>query len=94
MVYEISSEKEPSAVLKLHKGWTESDPAVPLILFTVLESEGIESESRRAGIRAIVSARLRAKKTSQTADCGMAHISRCPEQPDCKPERTRFSRNS
>jgi DNA-binding NarL/FixJ family response regulator len=34
---------------------TESDPTVPLILFTVLEIEGIESEARRAGIRAIVS---------------------------------------
>ena len=34
---------------------TDSDPTVPLILFTVLETEGIESEARRAGIRAIVS---------------------------------------
>jgi two-component system, chemotaxis family, chemotaxis protein CheY len=34
---------------------TESDPTVPLILFTVLETEGIESEARRAGVRAIVS---------------------------------------
>jgi DNA-binding NarL/FixJ family response regulator len=33
---------------------TDSDPTVPLILFTVLETEGIESEARRAGIRAIV----------------------------------------
>ena len=33
---------------------TESDPTVPLILFTVLATEGIESEARRAGIRAIV----------------------------------------
>ena len=33
---------------------TESDPTVPLILFTVLETEGMESEARRAGIRAIV----------------------------------------
>jgi two-component system, chemotaxis family, chemotaxis protein CheY len=33
----------------------ESDPTVPLILFTVLETEGIESEARRAGIRAVVS---------------------------------------
>jgi DNA-binding NarL/FixJ family response regulator len=34
---------------------TDSDPTVPLILFTVLETEGIESEARRAGVRAIVS---------------------------------------
>jgi DNA-binding NarL/FixJ family response regulator len=34
---------------------TESDRTVPLILFTVLETEGIESEAKRAGIRAIVS---------------------------------------
>jgi len=33
---------------------TESDPTVPLILFTALETEGVESEARRAGIRAIV----------------------------------------
>jgi two-component system chemotaxis response regulator CheY len=33
---------------------TESDPTVPLILFTMLETEGVESEARRAGIRAIV----------------------------------------
>jgi two-component system chemotaxis response regulator CheY len=33
---------------------TESDPTVPLILFTVVDTEGIESEARRAGIRAIV----------------------------------------
>jgi DNA-binding NarL/FixJ family response regulator len=33
---------------------TESDPTVPLILFTVLETEGIKGEARRAGIRAIV----------------------------------------
>ena len=33
---------------------TESDPTVPLILFTVSETEGMESEARRAGIRAIV----------------------------------------
>jgi two-component system chemotaxis response regulator CheY len=37
------------------KWMTESDPTVPLILFTVLETEGIESEARQAGIRAIVS---------------------------------------
>ena len=37
------------------KWMTESDPTVPLILFTVLEIERIESEARRAGIRAIVS---------------------------------------
>ena len=33
---------------------TESDPTVPLILFTVVETDGIETEARRAGIRAIV----------------------------------------
>jgi two-component system chemotaxis response regulator CheY len=36
------------------KWMTESDPTVPLILFTVLETEGIESAARQAGIRAIV----------------------------------------
>ncbi len=36
------------------KWMTESDPTVPLILFTVLETEGIESAARPAGIRAIV----------------------------------------
>lgn len=34
---------------------TESDRTVPLILFTLLETAGIESEAKRAGIRAIVS---------------------------------------
>jgi DNA-binding NarL/FixJ family response regulator len=33
---------------------TESDPTVPLILFTVLDAEGIETEATRAGIRAMV----------------------------------------
>jgi two-component system, chemotaxis family, chemotaxis protein CheY len=33
---------------------TESDPTVLLILFTVLDAEGIETETRRAGIRAMV----------------------------------------
>lgn len=37
------------------KSMTESDRTVPLILFTVLETEGIEGEARRAGIRSIVS---------------------------------------
>jgi two-component system chemotaxis response regulator CheY len=37
------------------KWMTESDRTVPLILFTVLETEGIEGEARRAGIRSIVS---------------------------------------
>jgi two-component system chemotaxis response regulator CheY len=37
------------------KWMTESDPTVPLILFTVLETEGIESAAKQAGIRAIVS---------------------------------------
>jgi len=36
------------------KWMTESDPTVPLILFTVLETEGMESAARQAGIRAIV----------------------------------------
>ena len=30
------------------------DPAVPLVLFTILEIEGLEDEARKAGIRAIV----------------------------------------
>jgi DNA-binding NarL/FixJ family response regulator len=30
------------------------DPSVPLILFTILEIDGIEGEAREAGIRAIV----------------------------------------
>ena len=33
---------------------SSSDPTVPLILFTILEIEGIENAARRAGIRAIV----------------------------------------
>ena len=37
------------------KWMTESDRTVPLILFTVLETQGIEGEARRAGIRSIVS---------------------------------------
>jgi two-component system chemotaxis response regulator CheY len=36
------------------KQMSASDPTVPLILFTILEVEGIESEAREAGIRAIV----------------------------------------
>jgi molybdenum-dependent DNA-binding transcriptional regulator ModE len=32
-----------------------TDPTIPLILFTVRETEGIESAARQAGIRAIVS---------------------------------------
>jgi len=31
-----------------------ADPSVPLILFTILEIEGIEDEARQAGIRAII----------------------------------------
>jgi len=31
-----------------------ADPTVPLILFTILEIEGIGNAARRAGIRAIV----------------------------------------
>jgi len=34
---------------------TEYDPTVPLILFTVLDTEAIENLARRAGIRAVVS---------------------------------------
>jgi CheY-like chemotaxis protein len=33
---------------------TASDPTVPLILFTILEIDGIESTAEKAGIRAIV----------------------------------------
>lgn len=31
-----------------------ADPSVPLILFTILETEGIENAAKEAGIRAIV----------------------------------------
>jgi two-component system, chemotaxis family, chemotaxis protein CheY len=31
------------------------DPTVPLVLFTIMEIEGIEDEARQAGVRAIVS---------------------------------------
>jgi DNA-binding NarL/FixJ family response regulator len=34
---------------------TENDPTVPLILFTLLETDSIESHAKRAGIRAVVS---------------------------------------
>jgi DNA-binding NarL/FixJ family response regulator len=34
---------------------SSADPAVPLILFTILEIEGIGNAARKAGIRAIVS---------------------------------------
>lgn len=37
------------------KWMNESGPTVPLILFTVLETAGIESAAKQAGIRAIVS---------------------------------------
>ena len=36
------------------KEMSASDPTVPLILFTILEIEGIENAAREAGIRAIV----------------------------------------
>jgi two-component system, chemotaxis family, chemotaxis protein CheY len=36
------------------KQMSAADPTVPLILFTILEIEGIEDEARQAGIRAIV----------------------------------------
>jgi two-component system chemotaxis response regulator CheY len=37
------------------KWMSESDPTVPLILFTVLDTEGIESVAKEAGISAVVS---------------------------------------
>jgi DNA-binding NarL/FixJ family response regulator len=37
------------------KWMSESDPTVPLILFTILDTEGIESVAKEAGIRAVVS---------------------------------------
>jgi two-component system chemotaxis response regulator CheY len=37
------------------KSMSESDPTVPLILFTVQDTEGIESVAKEAGIRAVVS---------------------------------------
>jgi two-component system chemotaxis response regulator CheY len=37
------------------KWMSESDPTVPIILFTLLETDGIESAARGAGISAIVS---------------------------------------
>jgi two-component system chemotaxis response regulator CheY len=37
------------------KWMSESDPTVPLILFTLLDTEGMESAARGAGICAIVS---------------------------------------
>ena len=36
------------------KEMSASDPTVPLILFTILEIEGIENAARESGIRAIV----------------------------------------
>jgi two-component system chemotaxis response regulator CheY len=36
------------------KQMSAADPTVPLILFTILQIEGIEDEARQAGIRAIV----------------------------------------
>ena len=40
--------------IEVAKQMSASDPTVPLILFTILEIEGIESAAREAGIRAIV----------------------------------------
>ena len=40
--------------LEAAKRISASDPTVPLILFTILEIEGIEDEAREVGIRAIV----------------------------------------
>jgi len=40
--------------IEVAKQMFASDPTVPLILFTILEIEGIESAAREAGIRAIV----------------------------------------
>ena len=37
------------------KWMSESDPTVPLILFTILDTEGIERVAKEAGIRAVVS---------------------------------------
>ena len=36
------------------KWMSAADPTVPLILFTILETEGIEHAARQAGIRAVV----------------------------------------
>jgi DNA-binding NarL/FixJ family response regulator len=33
----------------------DSDPTVPIILFTVLEIEGLADSAKKAGIRAVVS---------------------------------------
>jgi two-component system, chemotaxis family, chemotaxis protein CheY len=33
---------------------TSADPTVPLILFTILQTEGLEDAAKQAGIRAIV----------------------------------------
>jgi DNA-binding NarL/FixJ family response regulator len=40
--------------IEVAKQMSASDPTVPLILFTILEIEGIENTAREAGIRAIV----------------------------------------
>ena len=40
--------------IEVAKQMSASDPTVPLILFTILEIERIESAAREAGIRAIV----------------------------------------
>ena len=41
--------------IKAAQRMSASDPTVPIILFTILESEGIKSAAQRAGIRAVVS---------------------------------------
>jgi DNA-binding NarL/FixJ family response regulator len=40
--------------LKAAQLMTSADPSVPLILFTILQTEGIEDIAKQAGIRAIV----------------------------------------
>ena len=41
--------------IKAAKRMSDSDPTVPIILFTVFESKGIKSAAQEAGIRAVVS---------------------------------------
>ena len=41
--------------IKAAKRMSDSDPTVPIILFTVFESKGIKSAAHEAGIRAVVS---------------------------------------
>jgi two-component system, chemotaxis family, chemotaxis protein CheY len=41
--------------IKAAKRMSDSDPTVPIILFTICPSKGIESIAQEAGIRAVVS---------------------------------------